>query len=504
MAEAALSNVVKGILMLVVVVAVIYFGVTTMKPLVEAFFGIGVVSPAEIKEANDMFAFFVKQYKECKNSPDADCLCPLSVVLPQGIILSVENNPGLKETEFSLLEGEVDERGLNPFGRNKLQGGSAAILSDDLPRERRIVGNDRPSYAFEWTVEGNVLKAKPLYSQELWLANGDDCDPCLFGANLELGPLRFDPGYLYKEGVENVIFISDTKMRGSIITVELPEHQELAKLRRCAPGDPNADMLFNQIISEFERCLPYNSLAGDYVSGEIRVPVRENTVSGFTYVVGLRYYLGKNERVGAWRVSQYYQLKSRSVLQPDIKDLRPDPNPSEAHKRAAEEVLAKVKGKKGSEGLRLLPKLEVSGKVLAVTESVNPLDAEELARVEQDREKNPVSRPTKCASLKLFKNQRSIVPEGFFIEILGDGRFALFQGEKIVRAKRFPLRVCKTNALGEDQQPMEYIKLDQNAVSLDVYRYPQNSAYEVCVVNVDRKTSEAEAVRELAGVFKEK
>ena len=173
MSGMAVSTVAKAILVLGVVLILAVAGITYIKPLVDAFLGVDILSSAQKVEAGSSFDFFVKQYQECKASSDYDCLCSSSIVVPKNVVVKIENNKQLKQTEFSLLKGKILE------GDQPVYDGDGEKISD-RPKEELIVKNDLLFVASDnWKVvrreDKTVLDSSKLESvQDYFLAEGSN------------------------------------------------------------------------------------------------------------------------------------------------------------------------------------------------------------------------------------------------------------------------------------------------------------------------------------------
>ncbi|MFA4887707.1 MAG: hypothetical protein WC595_05825 [Candidatus Nanoarchaeia archaeon] len=518
MSGMAVSTVAKAILVLGVVLILAVAGITYIKPLVDAFLGVDILSNVQKVEAGSSFDFFVKQYQECKAGNDNECLCSSSVVVPRNVVLKIENNKQLKQTEFSLLKGKILE------GDHPVYDGEGEKLSD-RPKEELLVKNDLLFVAADaWEIvkrdDKTVLDSSKLESvQDYFLAEGSNCNPCLYiSGDADSQVKTFDPGYLYKIDDQRMVLVSERmRIGGSGVKSSLSDaerglvhvsggREDVAKLTKCGKGKIEGKLLFEDLLSNVEKCLMFKPYAVEYLSEEYLVNVGKDPDAqlGFDWIgAGVKYRV---DRYGnsKWELTSYWLLLEGVInkeTEGALKDARIKKldNPSGKRRALASSFVSTLQKKNAEAGLDVINK-----KGFVRINSINSGETEltQIIFFEKNQLKKSVPVAAQCASLEFFANGVTRIPQGYTIS-LNNGLFTLLKSNQVVfSSPKLPVSVCKLkyDDASSESSLLTSLSADQKTVRWNLYQYPTET---MCVYTTDVKASQTEIIERVAGQFSE-
>ncbi len=519
MSSVAWEKIIEWAILLLVAFAVIYGGYRIMQPLIDSFTGANELSEQAKLQGQDGFDLFLKKYTDCKNSPDENCLCPLSVPLPKNVVVKLSNNGELQQTELSVVKGSIKENnGVFDFALPEYSGKNEVL--SDKPREVRVVKDDVPYLAADdWSVFSFsdkqkeryvVLNPKGLeYVSEVYFSLGSYCSPCLFvGTKIEGSSSRaFDPGYLYKLDAKHVVLLSERQRKA---VVDVSGVKDLERLRSCSFIGKEGVGVFQKVVTSVEKCYPSKSLAADYLSKEMSVTVGEESGTHvfykIVYVVGLRYKLDKFGK-GEWVLGEYYTWhknifggKENFFYQAE-KTAHHITDPGDEQKKMTAVFLNNLKGKNVKEGLEFLKgKIDRGEYSTDLVELPQAKEISYLMRLESTKvQPVKIAEPVFCSSVDLFKGQKSIVPKENKIVITSKG-LSLYENGRGVRSEELPFNFCVKESDGVNARALSLSSLDvdQNIVRLNWYREPDES---ICVYPVTMKVSEQQTIEGVASVL---
>ncbi len=506
----SIETVVKLILVFLIIGLVIYEGPIIARPLIDALTGANELSAQAKAQSQDSFDFFLKEYKDCKNSPDSNCLCSASLVLPENTVVEIKNDPDKKQTTFSLLKGKIrDSSGIfDLFAPPSYEGKYDSLASEK--NEALSVSDDLASVAkLYWAVktsgENAVLDYTPAFDIGVaYLGNTKNCAPCLVLPAYDAPSFRiqdFDPGYFYKADQTHLVLLSDNKKVGEVMNDrflrEVRNVNDLAKLKRCSLIDAKVKEQFDLLVTSFENCLPYVPLSQDFVSQEVRVKLGENQD-----VVGVKYFLSKYG-IGSWQDLKYYKNEQRTVSAGARKEEVRTQNvfyqvtsPSESQVTAAKILLDLLKGKSAEQGLSILTQ---KGIISFQQEAGVPIST--LVGIEANLKPRTFVEGQPCASFDVYKDQKYVLPEGYTIDVSARS-FELLKEGVSVSSKELPLSLCQINSLAANPVGLtNTVSLNQDLVHLYFYPYPN---HQICLYVKDKVAVEQETINAAKSMFTEK